>query len=175
MPTRLEKNLQHAKAAYLFAINSLPFPKDFPIRVNGMEFSKKSQIDSMEIEFGWSFFCRYEACLESFLKSKNIQLSKKLSLHDWFIKNNVEFNESFAQLIGREMAFEYFKYDNRKIEMLNISEQKNEKLLSKISELSAELSKKYLAKTFDYKKTLLGFQKEIFTPAIKKIHTMTTH
>ena len=57
MPTRLEKNLQHSKAAYLFAINSLPFPKDFPIRVNGMEFSKKSQIDSMEIEFGWSFFC----------------------------------------------------------------------------------------------------------------------
>jgi predicted aminopeptidase len=86
-----------------------------------------------------------------------------------FIKDEVEFNESFAQLIGREMAFEYFKYDNRKIEMLNISEQKNEKLLSKISELSAELSKKYLAQTFDYKKTLIEFQKSIFTPAIKKI------
>lgn len=97
MPTRLEKNLQHSKAAYLFAINSLPFPKDFPIRVNGMEFSKKSQIDSMEIEFGWSFFCRYEACLESFLKSKNIQLSKKLSLHDWFIKNNVEVPNDYIE------------------------------------------------------------------------------
>lgn len=95
--TKLETNLQHSRAAYLFAINSLPTPKYFPIKVNGMEFSKKSQIDSMEIEFGWSFFCRYEACLERFIKSKNIQLSKKLSLHGWLKEKNVEIPNDYIQ------------------------------------------------------------------------------
>jgi len=98
MPTRLETNLQHSRAAYVFAIKSLPTSKDFPIKVNGMEFSKESQINSMVIEFGWSFFCRYEACLENFIKSNDIQLSReKLSLYDWLKVNNVEVPHDYVK------------------------------------------------------------------------------
>jgi len=85
-----------------------------------------------------------------------------------FVNNEVEFNESFAQLIGREMAFDYFKYDNQKIEKLNIAENKNEKLLTQISKLSKQLSEKYLTSK-DYKTTLLKFQSNTFSSVIKKI------
>lgn len=44
---------------------------------------KREHIESMRIEFGWSFFCRYEACVEAFLKDQNVQLTKKLTLEDW--------------------------------------------------------------------------------------------
>jgi hypothetical protein len=85
-----------------------------------------------------------------------------------FIKNEVDFNESFAQLIGRDMALEYFKFDDKKIENLNIAEMKNEKLFKEISKLSKSLSEEYLTSS-DPSKTLDEFQKKMFSPAIKKL------
>lgn len=85
-----------------------------------------------------------------------------------FIKDEVSFNESFAQLIGREMAIEYFKYNKNQVQKLNIAEKKNEKLLSEISRLSKLLSKRYKTSS-EPEKTLKDFQQTIFVPAIQKI------
>lgn len=97
MTTELELNLQHSRSAYLFSINSLPKKSQFPVRLNGFEFKSESQIKSMEIELGWSFFCRYEACLENHIKSKNIKLSKKLNLKKWLTEKGVEIPDNYVQ------------------------------------------------------------------------------
>lgn len=91
-PSTFQNNLNHARAAYLFAIRGLPEPAALefgPIRMNGFEFAKQSQIVSMLIELGWAFFCRYEGCMEAELKRQGITLSKKLTLVDWLLQNNV--------------------------------------------------------------------------------------
>jgi hypothetical protein len=95
---KLEEDLAHSRAAYLHSINALPSPQivsDKEIVQHGMTFSKESQVYSMIIELGWAFFCRYEACFESFLKQNEVELSKKCSLHYWLIKNNVDIPEEF--------------------------------------------------------------------------------
>ena len=87
MATVLERNLSHSRAAYRFALSALPDPTSehsWPIRQHGHEFSSRSQIESMVIELGWAFFCRYEGCVEEFLvKKMGVKLSKKESLKDW--------------------------------------------------------------------------------------------
>jgi hypothetical protein len=50
----------------------------------------------MKIEYGWAFFCRYEACVERFLKDEGVQLSKKLSLRDWLDNNHVTLPDNYA-------------------------------------------------------------------------------
>lgn len=77
----LQSNLEHSRAAYRFAVQAIP--SKFPASINGFRFEKQSQIDAMVIEFGWAFFCRYEACVEAYLKSKGVNLSKRVSLLDW--------------------------------------------------------------------------------------------
>ena len=91
---KLESDLEHSRAAYRFAVNGLPLPdslKSGTIRANGFEFARESQIESMKIEYGWAFFCRYEACVERFIRNKGVHLSKRLSLLDWLDKNNIKF------------------------------------------------------------------------------------
>jgi hypothetical protein len=85
MPS-LKNNLDHSRAAYLFAVRSIP--SKLPISIYGFHFEKPSQINSMLIELGWAFFCRYEACLEAYLKSRGVKLSRKVSLLEWFEQNN---------------------------------------------------------------------------------------
>ncbi len=87
----LESKLAHSHAAYIFAIRSLPTPEQkLPITLNGYTFSTESQINSMLIELGWSFFCRYEGCLEAHIKELGIKLTKKLTLADWFRENKID-------------------------------------------------------------------------------------
>lgn len=93
--SKLQINLEHSRAAYNFALNSLPSDKsNYPVHVNGFQFEKFSQVHSMVIELGWAFFCRYEACLEYYIKSKGIQLSKKLSLIEWLDEQKIEISPS---------------------------------------------------------------------------------
>jgi len=83
--SRFQNNLDHARAAYLFAIRSLPDPMALPagpIRMNGFAFAKRSQIESVLVELGWAFFCRYESCMEAELKRQEIKLSKNVTLID---------------------------------------------------------------------------------------------
>jgi len=98
-----ENNLSHAHAAYVFAIRSLPAPTDLEsgrVRMNGFEFSSESHIRSMLIELGWAFFCRYEACLEKYLKDNGVKLSKKCSLGDWLKNNGVQIPDDLDVGIG---------------------------------------------------------------------------
>ena len=85
-------NLAHSRAAYLFAVRNLPNPSELnkgPITANGFRFERRSQVESMLIELGWAFFCRYESCLEAFLKRSQVELSQKCTLSDWLSQNNV--------------------------------------------------------------------------------------
>jgi hypothetical protein len=87
----LQKNLDHSRAAYRFAVQSLP--SKLPTSINGFHFEKRSQVESMVIELGWAFFCRYEACLEAYLKSKDVKLSKTVSLLDWLQKQDFKISD----------------------------------------------------------------------------------
>jgi hypothetical protein len=100
----LENDLAHARAAYIFSIQSLPDPALLSrgaIKANGMEFRKESEIFSMRVELGWAFFCRYEACLEFHLKKNNVTLSKKLTLLEWFDQKNTTVPEKHKLGIER--------------------------------------------------------------------------
>ncbi len=91
-PSDFQNHLEHARSAYVFAIRSLPDPallRKGPIEANGFTFAKRSQIESMLIELGWAFFCRYESCLEANLKRRDVELNKNVSLLDWLQRNNV--------------------------------------------------------------------------------------
>lgn len=97
MSTLFENKLEHARSAYLFAIRSLPTPEQLqngPILKNGAEFSRPSQIKSMEIELGRAFFCRYEGCLEAELKRQDVRLDKNTRLIDWLRERNVTVPEN---------------------------------------------------------------------------------
>lgn len=96
--TDLEHNLKHSRAAYLFAIRCLPAPNALasgPIVVNGIEFAHESQITSVLIELGWAFFCRYEACLEAFLKRSNVDLSQGLTR--WLASKSIDIPRELRQ------------------------------------------------------------------------------
>lgn len=90
--SEFQNHLDHARAAYQFAIRSLPDPaclEDGLIQVSGCQFESRTQIESMLIELGWAFFCRYESCLEAEIKRQDVKLNRKLSLIDWLKQNNV--------------------------------------------------------------------------------------
>jgi len=91
----LHKNLDHSRAAYLFAVRAIP--SELPAYKYGFQFERTSQADSMTIELGWAFFCRYEACLEAYLKSRGVNLSKKVSLLDWLQSKGFEISASQAE------------------------------------------------------------------------------
>jgi len=93
----IRNNLDHARAAYRFAIKNLPNPASLAsglIVVNDFEFQTPDHIQSMRVELGWAFFCRYESCLEAHFKRHSMKLTKKLSLAQWFEQNNVQVPDS---------------------------------------------------------------------------------
>lgn len=107
MRSDLEKEIEHSRAAYRFAIRSLPDPtdvRDYPLIVNGVEFVSRRQIESMLIEFGWAFYCRYEACLETFIKEHKVPLKRNFGLNDWFKEKKIS--------VPDELKFELGEYRN---------------------------------------------------------------
>lgn len=100
MKNELERKLEHTRAAYIFSVNCLPHPnmlQSGPISLSGFKFENESQIKSMLIELGWSFFCRYEGCLEAFLKQWNVKLSKKMSILKWLNSKNISIPCEFQE------------------------------------------------------------------------------
>jgi hypothetical protein len=55
----------------------------------------------MVIELGWAFFCRYEGCLEAFIKEQGVKLGKdehskkKKTLEDWMNEKGVVVPEAY--------------------------------------------------------------------------------
>lgn len=82
----LKTRLAHSRMAYKHAVLALPTLaalQSGPITQHGMTFSSDSHVESQVIELGWAFFCRYEACLEKWLKDQGVKLSEsdsKLSI-----------------------------------------------------------------------------------------------
>lgn len=94
----IEQDLEHSRAAYIFSLNSLPDPrclKTGRIDANGFAFTKPSEIQSMVIELGWAFFCRYEACLEAYIKEQGVTLSKKKTLENWMDEKGVSIPDEY--------------------------------------------------------------------------------
>ncbi len=84
MPNSLTVKLDHSRIAYRYAIAQLPCQvADWPHRHGAFQFNSQAKIDSMRIELGWAFFCRYEGCVEAHLKENGIKLSRDLSLKQW--------------------------------------------------------------------------------------------
>lgn len=99
MKSDFEKHLEHSRAAYHFAIMSLPDPRKLtaePLSVNNFHFTTEDQIESMLIELGWAFYCRYEACLENFIKEHKIPLNRRYTLEQWMRDNGIEIPSEFA-------------------------------------------------------------------------------
>ncbi|MBO0346006.1 hypothetical protein J0X15_12300 [Roseibium sp. CAU 1637] len=95
----LENNLMHSRAAYLHAVRALPSSNALQfgsIKHNGMEFSNKNQIESQLVELGWAFFCRYEGCLEKWLKDQKVKLSRKYTLKNWLTDHQVTIPEELS-------------------------------------------------------------------------------
>ena len=101
MKSRFEADLSHSQAAYRFAIASLPSSRAEGVEratVNGFTFEKRSQIDSMVIEFGWAFFARYEGCLEAYLqKTLKLALRRDFTIDKWLEVNSVIVPEKYLQ------------------------------------------------------------------------------
>ncbi len=88
MPNSLTDKLDHSRVAYRYAIAQLPNQvADWPYRHGNFTFKSQADIDSMRIELGWAFFCRYEGCVEAHLKENDVKLSKQLSLKQWLEGN----------------------------------------------------------------------------------------
>lgn len=75
-----KKHLEFSYVSYQFCLNSLPkeefIPDDGQV-YNGVLFRRRENVYEMIVEFGWAFFVRMEATLESFLhdrKPKNMNI-----------------------------------------------------------------------------------------------------
>lgn len=64
---RFLNDLSHAWVAYAFFEEQIPRGVVLPHRAGSIEFQRESQIRSVEVELGWAFFTRLEACLETHL------------------------------------------------------------------------------------------------------------
>jgi hypothetical protein len=64
---RFLNDLSHAWVAYAFFEEQIPRRVVLPHRVGTVEFQRESQVRSVEVELGWAFFTRLEACLETHL------------------------------------------------------------------------------------------------------------
>jgi hypothetical protein len=99
MKQGFESKLSHSRSAYLFSVNSLPDPdpdQKLPFTLNGFVFDKKSQINSMIIELGWAFFCRYEGCLEAHIKTSGLKFNKNYNVKNWMDENSIQIPSHFT-------------------------------------------------------------------------------
>lgn len=89
--------------AYLHAVRALPKPDDLkkgPISQLGMTFEKRSHIESQLVELGWAFYCRYEGCLEGWLKDR-VKLSREKPIKKWLEDNGVKIPLEFEEGLDR--------------------------------------------------------------------------
>ncbi|MFG1296232.1 hypothetical protein [Xanthobacter variabilis] len=96
----LENNLRHARQAYLHALRALPALDDIqsgPVISCGMTFYNEGQIKSQIIELGWAFYCRYETCLEAWLKTNDVILSRKTTIKSYLIAKGAAIPEDMAR------------------------------------------------------------------------------
>lgn len=102
--TEIRRDLDHSRAAYRYAVQSLPNPKELDggeIVKGSFVFKEQSEIESMLIELGWAFFVRYEGCLEFYITKRNgIKLSTQCNLQKWLEGKGVEIPEMYT--IGLE-------------------------------------------------------------------------
>lgn len=85
-----------------------------------------------------------------------------------FIKNEVDFNESLADFIGRNLSYEYFNKSENAKKLKLIHKENTDKVLKKISELALELNSLY-EKDTNYELVLKSFLQTRFNPEIEKI------
>lgn len=85
-----------------------------------------------------------------------------------FIKDEVDFNESLAEVMGSNLAKEYFKKSEDEVLSEKEEQKKNEILRSSISKLGNKLNTQYKT-SLDYTKTLEDFLSIEFLPKIKEI------
>jgi len=85
-----------------------------------------------------------------------------------FIKDEVDFNESLADYIGRHLSFEYFKKSKEDIIKWKKLRSNSNQVLIEISHLALELNSQY-EKSNDYNLTLNSFINSTFKPKIKKL------
>jgi len=64
---RFLNDLSHIWVAYAFFEEQIHRGVALPHRVGSIEFPQEAHIRSVEIELGWAFFARLEACLETHL------------------------------------------------------------------------------------------------------------
>lgn len=119
----------------------------------------------------------YDNILSSFFVYSDQDLAE-LIFHElthtvFFVKDEVEFNESFAEYIGRELSYKYFNYSSN--DMLQIDRRKKgkHKLMEHIALKSNELNKLYknekrLSESIA-EKILEEFVKTDFEPSVKKL------
>lgn len=83
-----------------------------------------------------------------------------------FVKNQVRFNENFAEFISEKLWMEYRGKGKEYLEKKRVRRQRAKKLNNLIVQLSKELSRKYESST-DYDQTLEAFLQSEFKPQIK--------
>ncbi|MBT3981355.1 MAG: hypothetical protein HOE90_08375 [Bacteriovoracaceae bacterium] len=91
----------------------------------------------------------------------------------FFIKDNVSLNENMANYIGREMSYEYFKFDQKKRSELEEKEHQRNQLKKLIVDLVTELQGLYDKQknlTMSQSTQILdSFLESSFRPKIKKL------
>ena len=74
------RHFDHIWVAYDYALSSVPreglFANGRAVRVGRHTFAKWTQAESMVIELGWAFYCRMEACLETYVTKLGIRVGK---------------------------------------------------------------------------------------------------
>lgn len=119
----------------------------------------------------------YDNILSSFFIYSDQDLAE-LIFHElthtvFFAKDEVDFNESFAEYIGRELSYLYFKYDKKQLDKAQRVKLRRRKLMEFVVSKTNKLSKLYkkeskLSKT-KAQKILDSFLKTHFLPEAKRI------
>lgn len=123
----------------------------------------------------------YDNILSSFFIYNDQDLAE-LIFHElthtvFFAKNEVDFNESFAEYIGRELSYQYFKYSKNELRQITKQGKIKQKILELISTKSKELNSVYNKEkkrstelsTQQTKLILSNFIQKKFKPQIKQI------
>lgn len=88
----------------------------------------------------------------------------------FFAKNEVDFNESFAEYIGRKLSYEYFKYSPVELQKWERKVETDAKMMSLIAKMSNTLNQKYSREpNLDPNGILKAFIAKEFKPATKQL------
>ncbi|MAZ47263.1 MAG: hypothetical protein CME65_01790 [Halobacteriovoraceae bacterium] len=108
--------------------------------------------------------------LSSFFQLKDRQLVE-LIFHELvhthiFISNDVSFNESFAEVISKNLARKYYEDDEKKTAQLKLNQKKSREILELIVLKTSELNEMYRG-VKDHEAALSEFLENDFRPAMK--------